>query len=123
MTRDEESIKNLEESWTQPGGFLFELTEGKYEIRAGEAFIARLHDIKYPQGKTISRRLVNVLWQIPSYLSDHRPDILENGGDVVAFDQLQLMVNVFLDDLLGGPPLDKAIAAMTETLEKRSKTL
>jgi hypothetical protein len=123
MIKDEESIKTLEESWTQPGGFLFELTEGRYELTAGEAFIARLHEIKCPKGKMISRRLVNVLWQIPSYLSDRRADVLENGGDVVAFDHLQLMVNVILDDLLGEPPLDKAMMALTDSLKKRSKTL
>jgi hypothetical protein len=119
MTNEEESIQALEEAWVQPGGFLFDLTEGKYDPVRGEEFMASLLRIKCPEGKTITRKLVKVLWQIPDYLNDRRADVLDSGGDIVAFDQFHLMIAVIVEDLLGGPPLDRGtIATLDENLEE-----
>jgi hypothetical protein len=56
-------------------GFLGMLHSGRFDIRARDGFLQVLESISTEEGPTIDRRLVALLWYMPSIIEWHKSAI------------------------------------------------
>jgi hypothetical protein len=96
-------IRALEAEWSKPEGFLGKTREGVFDQRKGVDFVAVLERIKLPMESNIDRRLVALLWYIPTFLHWQKERVAEKGGNIVAFDQLTNHVQGIVEAILGIP--------------------
>ena len=99
----QECIRILEAEWSKPDGFLGKAREGVFDERQGAGFVTTLESIKLPAETVIDRRLVALLWYIPSFLRWQQERVAEKGGDAAAFEQLTNRVQGIVEDVLGVP--------------------
>jgi hypothetical protein len=98
-----EWIQILESEWSKPDGFLGLVREGVFDYKRGAVFLETLESVKLPEGATINRRLVALLWYIPNFLRWQKERVVEKGGDAVAFEQLTNRAQGIVEEILGVP--------------------
>ena len=97
-------IELLEAAWSIPDGFLGQVREGKYDQAKGAEFIAMLNTINLPDDESsIDRRLVSLLWYIPSFLDWQTERIAEGDGDTDALQRQTDQIRAVLENILGAP--------------------
>ena len=97
-------IQRLEAAWSIPEGFLGQVREGKYDQAKGSEFIAMLNTITLPDDESsIDRRLVSLLWYIPSFLDWQTERVAEEGGDTDALQRQTDQIRAVLENILGAP--------------------
>jgi hypothetical protein len=99
----QESIRALEAEWSKPEGFLGKAREGVFDQSKGADFVTILKSIKPATEVSIDRRLVALLWYMPSFLRWQKARIAEKGGDVVMFEHLTNQVQGIVEEILGVP--------------------
>ena len=103
-TELERWIELLEAAWSIPDGFLGQVREGKYDQAKGSEFIAMLNTITVPDDeRSIDRRLVSLLWYIPSFLDWQTERVAEVGGDTDALQRQTDQIRAVLENILGAP--------------------
>ena len=75
-----ELIARLEAEWGMEG-FLGRLRQGQFDFRKGQEFVAMLLDIELTEETLIPKRLLSLLWYLPSFLTWQTERIVENGGE------------------------------------------
>jgi hypothetical protein len=104
MSEEQERwIEMLEAEWSRPNGFLAKVREGKFEMKEGEAFIARLSGIKLPEGSLLMPRFVSLLWYIPLFLTWQHERVQKKGGDVAGFKRIASKAQSAIECILGYP--------------------
>ena len=104
MNQDvQKTIEYLESEWSKPDGFLGRAREGLFDPRQGDEFVGNLQNIRLQDGDMIDRRLVSLIWYIPTFLFWQKERISENGGDAPAFEQFSNRVQEIVQEILGVP--------------------
>jgi hypothetical protein len=91
----------LENAWDD-GGFLDAVRRGQFVEKDSLSFIAALRSASIEE-QTISKRLVSLLWYLPSFLDWQKARVAENGGDVESYQRFTTEVHNALEELLGVP--------------------
>lgn len=94
----------LEAQWSKPDGFLGRARDGNFDEQQAEDFIRQLADIQLSASDpVIDRRLVALIWYIPTFLSWQEERIAEKGGQASAFGQIVNRIHGMVEDILGVP--------------------
>jgi hypothetical protein len=97
-------IELLEHEWDLEGGCLGQLRFGVYDREGFERLIGVLRSVDLGNEGYISRRLVSLVWFIPTFVEWHRGRVLELGGGVEELDrQAQIIAGLLLEDIFGPP--------------------
>lgn len=97
-----EIIEKLEAEW-DTNGFFDRVRNGDYDAIRGQAVLAVLRAIKIGDEDVVPKRLVSLLWYLPSFLSWQTERIAERGGDRAAYGRFVTEVENILQDVLGVP--------------------
>jgi hypothetical protein len=98
-----ESIRLLEGEWEQHDGFLGRLREGRFDPVGFERFEQLLKSIDRHQGGVINRRLVSLLWYVPTFMSWQRDRVEKQGGNIEELDMAITKTHNLLEEILGVP--------------------
>ena len=96
-------IRALEAEYDLDSGFLGQLRQGNFESIGLERLVALLRSITISNEPTINRRLVSLLWMIPTFMGWQERRVAENGGDTVQLQHGIDKVQEILNSLLGTP--------------------
>lgn len=97
-----ESIESLEREWSPPDGFMFVLRQGLFDPFAYERVLALLRSL--PElGEVVSRRLVSLLWYLPTFVSWQQERVMEAEGDLAALARAEVEIRNEVERLLGVP--------------------
>lgn len=92
----------LEAEWHM-GGFFDKLRNGNYEDNKARAIVDALRSLDFEDDVSIPRRVVQLLWYLPSFLSWQAERVAECGGDVDAYKLFCTEVQNCLEEKLGIP--------------------
>lgn len=95
-------IEQLEVEWNT-NGFFDRVRNGDYDGGRGQAVLTVLRAIKIGEEDMVPKRLVSLLWYLPSFLSWQTERIAEKGGDLVAYERFVTEVEATLQGVLGVP--------------------
>lgn len=97
-----ESIEQLEKEW-DTSGFLGAIRDGQFVVKDSMNFLEILKSINLSNSDNVPKRLLSMLWYLPSYLQWQRERVSETGGDLEAYDRFITKVHNILEDALGVP--------------------
>lgn len=95
-------IVQLEAEWNTDG-FFDRVRNGEYDAIRGQAVLAVLRAIKIGDEDMVPKRLVSLLWYLPSFLVWQIERIAEKGGDRAAYERFVTEVENALEEVLGVP--------------------
>ena len=75
-------LEALESEWDLDLGFLGRLRMGVFEESGAARLLELIESIPLPEGETISRRLVSLLWFAPEFMTWQLGRVREAAGDV-----------------------------------------
>lgn len=94
--------ERLEEEWDSEG-FLGQVRTGQFSTNEGADFLELLRSLELDENACIPKRLLSLLWYLPSFLSWQGDRVAEKGGDVVAYEKFVTDVQNVLEETLGVP--------------------
>ena len=77
--------------------------KGQFDAASLQRLVRTLEGIKCPDGPTINRRVVSLLWYIPLFMEWQRERVQESGGNVAAFVRATNQVQALVQEILGVP--------------------
>ncbi|MBH5368669.1 hypothetical protein [Bradyrhizobium glycinis] len=95
-------VERLEVEWGT-NGFFDGVRNGDYDVVRGQAVLATLRAISIGDEDTVPKRLLSLLWYLPSFLSWQTERIVEKGGDRAAYERFVTEVFNTLEEVLGVP--------------------
>jgi len=95
-------IKQLETEW-DTNGFFDRVRNGDYDVIRGQMVLAVLRAIKIGDDDMVPKRLLSLLWYLPSFLAWQSERIAEKGGDEPAYEHFVTEVDNILQEVLGVP--------------------
>ena len=95
-------IEWLDSEW-DTDGFFDRVRNGDYDVERGKEVLNMLHNINLGEHDPLPRRLVTLLWYLPSFLYWQTERVAERGGDKVAYEKFTTDVHNTLEDVLGTP--------------------
>lgn len=95
-------IDKLDAAWDSEN-FLGQVRQGNFLSSDGQDFLALLNLLDIENEDVVPKRLVALLWYLPSFLSWQHRRVDEKGGDVNAFRQFTNEVQNVLEQKLGVP--------------------
>jgi len=101
MTLDD-LIRALDAAWDIPG-FLGHLREGQFSEAEAAAFLKLLQSIDLGAERCVPKRLVSLLWYLPSFLQWQEERVAERGGDLQAYRRFTTKAHNILEEVLGVP--------------------
>lgn len=96
------TIEWLENEW-DADGFLGKLRMGHFSATEGERFLSALRSIEIGQDELIPKRLISLIWYLPSFLEWQRERVVERGSDKYQYVQFVNSVVNALEDSIGVP--------------------
>lgn len=94
---DREGIEmKLESFWSDESGVFWLLREGVFSVGKIEEVVSVLRAIDLGRDEVVSRRMVSMLWFIPTFMSWQQERVVENGGDAGVYARA---INSVLDEL------------------------
>lgn len=97
-----DTINALEEAWSKPDGFLGKARDGIYLESEGAALLTLLRSIR-PEGSSVDRRLVSLLWYLSIFLTWQTERLVANGVDQPTYERFVNQVHSELERVLGIP--------------------
>jgi hypothetical protein len=103
--RIDKLINELENEWdqTQLDGFFGKLKLGEFDVAAFQKLKRLLNEIVFTDEEFLPRRLVELLWFIPTYMRWQRDSWVDKGLDVAALDTAIAYFEQRLTTILGTP--------------------
>lgn len=95
-------VDQLDAEWGTEG-FLGQLRTGVFAQENAARFLGLLNSIDIPDESMVPKRALSLLWYLPSFLVWQRERVIEQGGDIAAFDRFVTDVHNTLEDVLGVP--------------------
>jgi len=95
-------VSRLEAEW-DVDGFLGNLRQGSFAFEPAQRFLSFLKEIELDDEELIPKRLLSLLWYLPSFLEWQKERIEKQGGDAVAYARFVTEVQNTLEDVLGVP--------------------
>ncbi len=102
MTDFSEIIHLLESEW-DTDGFFERIRRGSYDAEQAQVILGVLRSTKMAEDELLPRRLVSLLWYIPSFLGWQVGRLAASGADVVAYERFTTEIHNALEELLGTP--------------------
>src|SRR5687768_2532260 len=96
-------VAALERFWQVDTGVFFRLREGTYVPSELEEFIACLKGFEVDDEAPLPRRVVSLLWFVPSFLAWQEERIVQSGGDLKAYRAASTAIMNELQRILGVP--------------------
>ncbi len=104
MNDTSELIKRLESEYDIDRGFLGRLRQGAFDKEGLDRLLSVLKSIDFGHAKSIDRRLVSLLWLIPTLMEWQRERVAEKGGDITQLQRwASTRVQSALNKVLGMP--------------------
>jgi len=98
----EELIEYLECAWDREG-FLGGIREGKFVAGDGEKFLSMLGAIQINEEALVPKRLVSLLWYLPSFLEWQNKRVQEKSGNLELYRHFVTSIHNTLENVLGVP--------------------
>jgi hypothetical protein len=95
-------IDRLDSEW-DTDGFFDRVRNGDYDATQAKEILEFLRAIDIDENESLPKRLVALLWYLPSFLSWQSERIAERGGDSDAYKRFTTEVQNVLEDVLGTP--------------------
>lgn len=96
-------IETLEEEWSPDEGFFWRLRNGEFHQERFEATLRKLSEISTEGESDVSRRLVSLLWYIPTFMTWQKERIEKHHQDVDAYAKSITAVTNEIERILGVP--------------------
>lgn len=93
----------LEQEWQTPTGFFDQLTHGVFEPQGVERLENLLRTLPLGQPKSIDRRLVSLIWSMPTFMTWQAECVQAHGGDVRELKRAITKVHSLVKEILGEP--------------------
>lgn len=97
-----EIIQRLDSEW-DTNGFFDRVRNGGYDAKQAQAILRTLQAINIDDDEMLPKRLVALLWYLPSFLSWQTERIAEKGGDRAGYEKFMIDVHNVLEEVLGTP--------------------
>ncbi len=97
-----EIIERLEAEW-DTGGFFDRVRNGDYDAMQAHNILKMLCALCFNDNELLPKRLVTLLWYLPSFLGWQVDRVVERGGDSVAYKQFITEIQNALEEILGTP--------------------
>ncbi|MEX8505364.1 hypothetical protein [Leptothrix ochracea] len=95
-------IQLLDSEW-DTGGFFDRIRDGNYDTRQAQEILKILCAIKVDEDELLPKRLVTLLWYLPSFLGWQVERVVERGGDKAAYERFITEIHNALEEVLGTP--------------------
>jgi hypothetical protein len=93
----------LESFWSDESGVFWLLREGVFAVDKIEEVVFVLRAIDLGSDEFVSRRMVSMLWYMPTFMSWQQERVVENGGDADVYDRAMNSVLDEIQRILGVP--------------------
>ena len=93
----------LESEWAPDSGFFWNIRQGRFVKEEYERALRKLEAISVAEGAMIPRRLVSLLWYIPTFMEWQRERVRENGGNFEEFKKAITRMTNEVERVLGVP--------------------
>jgi hypothetical protein len=100
---ESKAIEALTAEWERPAGFLGRLREGVFDEAGYRRLQGILNSVEIADERLVQRRLVSLLWYIPTFMAWQRERVQESNGDVTRLDAAVTEVQNLLESVLGVP--------------------
>jgi hypothetical protein len=97
-----EIIEKLEHEGNDDG-LLGRIRSGSFDTSEVPAFLALLQSINFDGQTLVPKRLVALLWYLPSFLAWQRERLEERGVDMTSYERFVVNVTNELESILGVP--------------------
>ncbi|HEX3627408.1 MAG TPA: hypothetical protein VH280_18535 [Verrucomicrobiae bacterium] len=97
-----ELIRRLESEW-DVDGFLWNVRQGYFSPDDGQKFLSFLKQIEIDDNAEIPKRLLSLLWYMPSFLEWQKERVGERSGNRAAYERFVTEVFNTLEIVLGVP--------------------
>jgi hypothetical protein len=97
-----EVIERLECEWDS-GGFFDHVRNGNYDPNKAQDILRILNSINTDEDEMLPKRLVALLWYLPSFLTWQSERVKERSQDGLAYDKFVNEVQNSLEQILGTP--------------------
>jgi hypothetical protein len=95
-------IERLDAEW-DTDGFFDRVRNGGYDAIQAQDILEMLRTINIEEDQLLPKRLVTLLWYLPSFLGWQVERVAEKGGDSVAYRRFITEVHNTLEEVLGTP--------------------
>lgn len=95
-------IEQLEFEW-DTNGFFDRVRNGDYDAIYAQGVLKTLRAIDISESDFLPKRLVALLWYLPSFLSWQVERVAEKGGDLTAYTMFITEIHNTLEEVLGTP--------------------
>lgn len=95
-------IQLLDSEW-DTDGFFDRIRNGSYDARQAQDILKILRAIKVDENEFLPKRLVTLLWYLPSFLGWQVERVVERGGDRATYQRFITEVHNALEEVLGTP--------------------
>ncbi|MGX1320378.1 hypothetical protein AB7M17_003831 [Bradyrhizobium sp. USDA 377] len=95
-------IEQLEAEWNT-NGFFDRVRNGEYDASRAQVVLATLRAIDIGDEETVPKRLLSLLWYLPSFLSWQTERVADRGGDRGDYERFVTEVINTLQEVLGVP--------------------
>ncbi len=93
----------MEHFWELPNGFFYRLRQGDYDPTVAAVVESVLRSIDINDQSDLPRRLVSLIWTIPTFMEWQIDRVRENHGDIGALRRDITRLTNTLNDVLGSP--------------------
>jgi hypothetical protein len=97
-----EIIQLLDSEW-DADGFFDRLRNGNYDTGQAQEILKILRAIKVDEVEGLPKRMVALLWYLPSFLGWQVERVVETGGDRAAYERFITEIHKVLEEVLGTP--------------------
>lgn len=94
-------IKDLEAEWEQDTGFLGKLRQGVFCGKSLSRLLKTLDGVETSESEEVNRRLVELLWYIPTFISWQKERALEKDKENLEIATTEILNR--LEEVLGLP--------------------
>jgi hypothetical protein len=104
MDTNDDVISRIEQEWSSSDGFFYYLRQGLFDPPSYDRLMRLLASFsELDEDAVLPRRLISLLWYIPSFMMWQRERVAEAGGDVSSLDKAATLIHNELERILGVP--------------------
>lgn len=95
-------IQQFETEW-DTNGFFDRVRNGEYDQQRAQEILEILRTISIGEDELLPKRLVSLLWYLPSFLGWQSERVAKRNGDMVAYQKFVTEIFNTLEEILGVP--------------------
>lgn len=95
-------ISRLENEWDYGVGFFGRLRKGDFDPSGLRRLLGTV-ELIVPEGESINRRIVSLLWYMPLFMAWQKDRVQEAGGDAAGLERATNEIQSLVEKVLGVP--------------------